>query len=379
MRPADGSMPVGKAALVAPNRFSEPCAGVRVAPASNRVFSTLNGMRGIAAGLIVVRHATLQFPGWNFPSSYLAVDLFFVMSGFVMASAYGARLNDGLTPYQFMMTRLVRLYPLYLLGLALGVGAVLIQWSLNATSGPRVPALLASVVFGILILPNPLRWNDHIFPLNSPSWSLFFELAANVAYACAHRAITTPRLVLFIVVANLSVGVLTGWGLRMEEGHSWNEYLGVGLARVSYGFAMGILLFRLHGRRRQSSILAMLVLCLVAATLTIPSPGPVGAMVLASVVLPMLVFAGAHVEPSAKVREVFEILGRLSYPIYMIHAPAVAILTILWPVLGIQHHYLWEGIAFVVVLGVVSHWADSYYDRPGRAFLRRRILRSYAP
>ncbi len=286
---------------------AQPRAHAPAGSDAKQVFSTLNGIRGIAAGLIVIRHATLLFPGWYFPNSYLAVDLFFVMSGFVMASAYDARLNGDLTPTRFVGIRLIRLYPLYLLGLALGAGAVLMRWMLDPATGRDDPGLLVSIALALVILPNPMRWNDHIFPLNAPSWSLFFELVVNILYAAAHRAITTPRLILFVVLSGMSLGVLTGWGLRPEEGHSWNEYLGVGLARVCYGFGAGLLLFRLRGRSVKSSVLAILLLVLVAATLATPALGPVQTMAVASLWLPALVFAAAHVEPLSAVRAVFEV------------------------------------------------------------------------
>ena len=78
------------------------------------VYATLDGIRGIAAALVAMRHAGALFPGWDFPNSGLAVDLFFVISGFVVASAYDRRLADGLTLGAFMRIRLIRLYPLYL-------------------------------------------------------------------------------------------------------------------------------------------------------------------------------------------------------------------------------------------------------------------------
>jgi hypothetical protein len=94
-----------------------------------REFTTLDGMRGIAALAVVTRHAPLYFESVSifvqspmakapiavgpFFESYLAVDFFFALSGFVLAHAYGHRLATGMSPGRFMAIRLIRLYPLY--------------------------------------------------------------------------------------------------------------------------------------------------------------------------------------------------------------------------------------------------------------------------
>src|SRR5205085_12699808 len=88
--------------------------------ADRRVFHTLDGLRGIAALAIVLRHCDGFFGADVLPGSYLAVDLFFVLSGFVIAFAYEDRLASGLSAWRFAWVRVVRLYPLYVLGIALG-------------------------------------------------------------------------------------------------------------------------------------------------------------------------------------------------------------------------------------------------------------------
>src|SRR6185312_1216171 len=83
------------------------------------LFPILNGMHGIAAILIVVRHTAPIFGQNPFSESYLAVDLFFVLSGVVIANAYESKLLEGMEVAQFAKIRLIRLYPLYALSLFL--------------------------------------------------------------------------------------------------------------------------------------------------------------------------------------------------------------------------------------------------------------------
>ena len=85
------------------------------------VFGTLNGVRGLAAVAVALYHMHSLFKVQFVQSGYLAVDLFFVLSGVVIAHAYGARLSSGMTPLRFLRARFIRLAPLYLLGTAIGL------------------------------------------------------------------------------------------------------------------------------------------------------------------------------------------------------------------------------------------------------------------
>jgi peptidoglycan/LPS O-acetylase OafA/YrhL len=110
-------------------------------------------MRGAAALMVVLLHIPMiggqqVKPG----TAYLAVDLFFLLSGVVIAHAYGPRLNGGLTPKDFLIARLVRLYPMYAIGLGLGLLAVAAQW-LSTDATPSILRLSLAVVTGLLFLP----------------------------------------------------------------------------------------------------------------------------------------------------------------------------------------------------------------------------------
>ena len=87
----------------------------------------LDGMRGVAALAVVALHLKDSLGISAPPASYLAVDLFFMLSGFVLAQAYGARLAGPLSPWGFIRLRLIRLYPLYLAGLVVGAAVGLID------------------------------------------------------------------------------------------------------------------------------------------------------------------------------------------------------------------------------------------------------------
>lgn len=320
------------------------------------VYATLDGIRGVAAVLVAMRHAGSFFPGWDFPQSWLAVDLFFVISGFVIASAYGRRLAEGLTPGEFMRIRLIRLYPLYLAGLLLGLGAGVLCW-LSGTD-PRLNAgvLAACLMFALVLLPAISSWTDETFPLNPPAWSLFFELVINALYALLHRFLTPRRLVLIAALSGAILLEMSITGQRLDEGHSWGRF-DVGLARVTYSFTLGIVLFHLPCRPLMSSRWSAAILLLAAAILMVPQLGAWYPLLAITVLMPALVLLGARVEPGPKARRACHLLGRISYPLYVLHAPAAVYVewTLgragLLPGAGI-------GLVFLLAMMAIAWWAD---------------------
>lgn len=84
-----------------------------------RRFVTLDAMRGIAALVVVGRHFTDASGGHAAQFSYLAVDVFFLLSGFVLSLSYRRRFDAGMSAAEFMKLRVIRLYPLYFVGISL--------------------------------------------------------------------------------------------------------------------------------------------------------------------------------------------------------------------------------------------------------------------
>ena len=92
---------------------------------SRNRYITLDAMRGIAALFVVARHFSGLRGAADPQFSFLAVDLFFLLSGFVLSFSYDERIAAGMSPAAFLMKRIIRLYPLYFLGIALGIAIAL--------------------------------------------------------------------------------------------------------------------------------------------------------------------------------------------------------------------------------------------------------------
>ncbi len=200
-------------------------------------FRTLDGIRGVAALLVVMRHADPYFKGLPRTESYLAVDLFFVLSGFVLAYSYQARLDAGMTAIRFMRLRLIRLYPLYALGLAIAVAAVVFE----AFCGVAPPAWIeVATLLAAFMLPSPVYGAPAgIFPLNGPSWSLFFELAANAVMGAGWRVLSNRVLVVACVVFGASLAAVTINLRSANFGDLWITFP-VGFGRACFSFFAGV-------------------------------------------------------------------------------------------------------------------------------------------
>jgi peptidoglycan/LPS O-acetylase OafA/YrhL len=277
----------------------------------------LDALRGLAALLVLAYHTRGFFlPRGALAHGYLAVDLFFVISGFVLARAYDASLAAG-GGAAFMRRRLKRLYPMALLGLALGA----LIW----LAGGRDPAtVLLLLVLGLAFVPfTPAR---DVFPLNGPQWSLMWELIANLAYAAIAPWLTTRRLVLLVLAAALAhatVVVDAGTGSLGPYGHNW----WTGAPRVVFGFFAGVLLARLAAEGRLKVPAAPIAVILAAVVLTLWPPIPEAGraafdLVAALAVVPVLV-ASASRATVGRLRPLLDTLAGLSYALYALHIPIV--------------------------------------------------------
>jgi peptidoglycan/LPS O-acetylase OafA/YrhL len=219
-------------------------------------FPILDGLRGVAALLVVAFHL-LEVHATSpadqlLNHGYLAVDFFFLLSGFVIGYAYDDRWKR-MTIGGFLRRRLMRLQPMVVLGMLIGAltfyGQATPQWSLIAQT--PVSKLLLITLLGCIMLPVPpsmdVRGWQETYPLNGPGWSLFYEYIANILYALVVRHFSRSALALLVA---LSAAALLYLGLYGKEGDvigGWSLeplQLRIGFTRVMYPFFAGLLLYR---------------------------------------------------------------------------------------------------------------------------------------
>lgn len=182
-------------------------------------YELLDGLRGVAALLVVFYHI---FEGFSFAGGgtlitvinhgYLAVDFFFILSGFVIGYAYDDRWKKNLTLKGFFKRRLIRLHPMIIMGAIIGCIAFFVQGGVKwdgthvATSAVML-ALLLAMCF-IPAYPGAgydVRGNGEMFSLNGPSWSLFFEYIGNILYALFIHRLSNKALTVLVILLGLGL------------------------------------------------------------------------------------------------------------------------------------------------------------------------------
>ena len=342
-----------------------------------RVFHCLDGIRGIAALLIILRHTSQFFGQISFQESYLAVDIFFLLSGVVICNAYENKLMTELTVVKFFFIRMIRIYPLYILGILFASLAVLIDGNFSLKN------VLYHVALSLFFIPNPGKELNILFPLNGPSWSLFFEIAVNLLYACILPYLTTKSI--FKIVTLSAIGMIAF--IYFDSSHSldvgWTvKSFPAGFFRMGFSFFMGVMICRFYAKGQITmkglfgTVMPFCILVLIGVLLTSnPSEHirPYFDFLIVVVVFPAIVWLALYLQPAGFASSVFQFVGAISYAVYAIHAPlGVLIDSSVEALFGftVQNWAPWSGLALIVFLVVLCALLDKFYDTP----LRGRLL-----
>ena len=331
-------------------------------PIRRQHFLALDGLRGVAALLVMTYHISLA-NGYRqiAPLGFLAVDLFFLLSGFVIAKSYEQRFEAGLGVGRFMLLRLLRVYPLIFLGLLLGAA-----WSLIVGDG----SFNALSAINFLILP--VFFARTLFPFDGPVWSLLFELFANLAHVTILRRLGAIALLLVA----LSSGALLMTAMihfsSASLGSDPNTFI-AGFARVGFSYVTGIILYRRIRSREVSEWRVPLIvpIALLIGVLHGP-PASFWAIERSAgiifIIFPAILVISIHQRPTGRWATAMTWLGRLSFPLYAIHLPIVIFAA---PLIADQPQAtrlpLW--ILFVFLIGAAALTLEQRIDLPLRRWL----------
>ncbi len=341
----------------------------------------LDGIRGIAAILVLTRH-TGNYWHLSIFRSYLAVDLFFILSGFVIAYAYDEKLMYGLISLpNFVLIRLVRLYPVFILSLSLCssllIGKIIIGHQVIYSDSYEVICLIAITA---LFLPSHFGGGAYLFPMNSPYWSLFFELIANFLYAAIIRFLTNFILKFIVICSGLIVAYVSFHHGNLDIGYSWGyESVLAGFARSIFGIFTGLFLFRhkmqIERYSKDKSSLAWLAIVGITIILTSPSVGGFDGLIDVLAVLFLIPFfvLCATQGKTTKLQNICLMLGSASYPIYVLHMPVGELLQFLFGS-HVATFASFSGILLVLLLISTSLWVEKFYDIPLRRWISNRLF-----
>ncbi|MBF4505464.1 acyltransferase [Flavobacterium sp. JLP] len=362
-------------------------------------YEILDGLRGVAAILVVAFHIFEAFAGGNrfvqiINHGYLAVDFFFLLSGFVVAYAYDDRWGR-MTQLEFYKRRLIRLQPMVIMGMI--IGAIFYYFQASDILFPQIAGmpiwkLILTMIVGFTLLPIPpsieIRGWGEMHPLDGPAWSLFFEYIANILYALFFRKFSNKVLGIFILLfAGLLINytvfgpkgdVIGGWSLNFEQ-------MNVGFTRLLYPFFAGILLSRL-GKLIHIKGAFWICSLLIAAVLIIPRIGDENSLwmnglyesICIILVFPLIVSigAGGAINNPFSIK-ICKVLGDISYPIYITHYPLIYWFTA-WVVdnkITLNEGCL-VGVGVLISSIVIAYLCLKLYDEPVRNWLQSKFQKS---
>jgi peptidoglycan/LPS O-acetylase OafA/YrhL len=336
---------------------------------SPRHFTRLDELRGVAAFVVVLMHCNLLVLGCKsyFQHAYLAVDFFFMLSGFVLAHVYAWRMAGGLTIRQFMIRRLIRLYPTLAVGLLIGTVNAIIQ---AAAGGEEIARTVGLGAFALPALH--VAGSSVIFPIDPPEWSLMWELAASFAFSLILWRVPRFGLIGVAIVAAVALAGFANLYRTLEIGFVPNNFYG-GLARAAFAFPTGILLYRLHvgGLWSAPAMPHGLVVVLLILSLCAPSTSFRGEYDLLAVLLlfPLLIATSARGGAGSPL---LEWAARISYPLYITHYPFILLIQAL-----LAKAPLPLPIVFVIAVPAAILFADlttRLFDEPVRRWVSARLM-----
>lgn len=312
-------------------------------------YALLDGLRGVAALLVVWYHV---FEGFQFAGNkpvidfinhgYLAVDFFFILSGFVIGYAYDDRWGKSLTMGGFFRRRLIRLHPMVVMGAVIGAASFLLsgmeRW--DGTHSCVLLTLLALLCSCLMIpalpgMPREVRGNGEMFPLNGPCWSLFFEYIGNILYALLLRRLSTRGLawVSALLCCGLAWFAVTNQSGYGSIGVGWTvdtiNMLG-GTLRMLCPFTLGMLISRVfkpiskvRGAFWPCSLVFLVLFHVpfIEGDASFSFNGVFEAVCIICVFPAIVWFAASGTTTDPTTRRICRFLGDISFPLYIVHYP----------------------------------------------------------
>ena len=373
-------------------------------------YEILDGLRGVAAMLVVVYHLFETYfhgaPDQPANHGYLAVDFFFVLSGFVIGYAYDDRWGK-MTTWGFVKRRLIRLHPMVIFGTSFG--ALMFYFGscgefplINDTPWWMVLAVMLWC-FTMIPMPNTMDirgWGE-TNPLNGPAWSLQWEYIANILYALVIRRLSKAALAVCVVVFAVLTVILCldidVTGFLVERNYAsytvvggWSttpDQLQVGLTRLLYPFFCGLLISRMRKLIKVKagfwwcSLFIVVLFCMPWMGLGTEGEsrwtnGLYEAFCIL-VCFPLIVAMGAGSSVTgSKSSAINKFLGEISYPIYITHYPLIY-MQMSW----VDSHkdapigtHIFISVSIFLLSILVAYGAYKLYDLPVREWLKKKCF-----
>ncbi len=312
---------------------------------SNR-YLVLDGLRGVAAISVMLYHFCMGTSMALFPNATVGVDLFFMLSGFVLAHAYTARFQQGYAYSAYLYRVLIRLYPMLLAGCVLGALGLFLHRNagfIAVSDKEIIMAFVSNALFlPYLHLSKFTAYVQPIFPTDHPAWSLFFQLTANILLLplLVLRTKKLAQVMLASLIGLMWLGYVyassTNQPVLVNPSIGWDSlnFMG-GFPRVLFGFTAGILLQRfLHTPVTRSWLdnnsvyqkackIPFIAYALALGLFSLsPTYGYGIFAVLSLLACPLVILLGAGSAHTSRIMtNLSTFMSWISYPLYCVHMP----------------------------------------------------------
>ncbi|MGH6890147.1 MAG: acyltransferase family protein [Rhizomicrobium sp.] len=328
-----------------------------------RRFLGLDGLRGVCALSVLLYHSSNFFcRGGVLQHGYLAVDVFFILSGFVIALNYEEKLKKGGSALEFLRSRGRRLFPTYWLGATLNLAVFLsiAVMGLLFVGDSWWMIWLYVPLATLLMMPDFITPDGTLYPgMEGVTWSLFLEWVAYIGYAVGGFRCKTATLVMigvcgWILMAIAGSHSVEGW----SGGGTRPTLFNIGLLRCIPAFAAGIVLYRIHRHNlfsRLPVVRTEILLVAWIAVAAVPATGPTP--IFDAMVVPLFcpVLIALLIRADGKSPGYYKWLGALSYPLYVAH-PGIVLLAHYTTVFGrFDRPHPLNGL-LVIALCVAAAW-----------------------
>lgn len=376
--------------------------------ASKPRYEILDGLRGVAALTVIIFHLFETYskgPVFQIVNhGYLAVDFFFVLSGFVVGYAYDDRW-DKMSIGSFFKRRLIRLHPMVVVSTLIGASFFYLQDcdAFSNISQTGAGKFLLCILLGILMIPAgknlDIRGWGETNGFNGPNWTLTYEYVANILYAFFFRHLGKVSLAILVgLCAILTLNLTLNWDIfglwtdRTAQAYTviggWSltaPQILIGFTRLLYPFLCGLLLSRIgkyitvKGGFWWCSLLLLVVLCTPYMGDSINIRDGIYNAACILFIFPLMVMIGAGSRISGKFStKVCKFLGDISYPVYIVHYPFIY-LQVAWvhhnPEAPLyQHVCVGAGVFFFSVL--LAYSLLKSYDEPVREWLKNKLFKT---
>lgn len=354
----------------------------------------LTGIRAAAAGWVVVEHLGLMvltfFPvlgpltPW-IDGGFLGVEVFFVLSGFIIAYNYAERMAafSGRAYIAFIKMRLARIYPVHLVTVLIVVGLAVVAFALAVPLNGASNFTIGNTVGNVLLL----QALPSFAALNGPAWSISAEFAAYLAFpflALVLTRITTVRSGVLTAVA-LSVFTVAAFAAALTSPEASATSGAIIWLRIGTEFSLGAVIYctwrHLGARRRATSWDAVALFSAGGLVLVLGVTGGDLTSLLAVPLIAVFVLgcAGSSgVVARALSSRFMQWGGRISYSVYMTHALVLIVFGKIFrwqdfvgSSLGVRSGVLLAYVGVIVVAGAACYYV---VEVPGRKAVRRLRL-----